>query len=144
MNRSILLALAATALTLPAALSAQDKKPDAAAADNYLITHHPELDAGVSRADARRMMYLNGTSMATPAVAGAAAAGSVLTTRSSPPPSSRSSQSARRNWSIVRSVPATTAPAGQDQTETSRDASACGASSTPCRQSSSGVSSGAL
>ena len=32
MNRSILLALAATALTLPAALSAQDKKPDAAAA----------------------------------------------------------------------------------------------------------------
>ena len=45
----------------------------AASEDNYLITKYPELDAGVSRADARRMMYLNGTSMATPAVAGAAA-----------------------------------------------------------------------
>ena len=46
---------------------------DAAAEDNYLITQHPELDAGVSGSDKRRMMYLNGTSMATPVVAGAAA-----------------------------------------------------------------------
>ncbi|MFN2415703.1 MAG: S8 family serine peptidase, partial [Pyrinomonadaceae bacterium] len=46
---------------------------DAAAEDNYLLTHNPQLDAGVSGSDKRRMMYLNGTSMATPVVAGAAA-----------------------------------------------------------------------
>ncbi|HEX7957589.1 MAG TPA: S8 family peptidase, partial [Pyrinomonadaceae bacterium] len=46
---------------------------DAAAAGNYLLAHNPQLDAGVSPADSRRMMYLNGTSMATPVVAGAAA-----------------------------------------------------------------------
>src|ERR1041384_2449403 len=46
---------------------------DAAAVDNYLLTNNPTLDAGVSPVDARRMMYLNGTSMATPVVAGAAA-----------------------------------------------------------------------
>ncbi|HYY94703.1 MAG TPA: S8 family peptidase, partial [Pyrinomonadaceae bacterium] len=46
---------------------------DAAAVDNYLLTNNPTLDAGVSPVDARRMMYLNGTSMATPVVSGAAA-----------------------------------------------------------------------
>ena len=34
---------------------------------------HPELDAGVSPVDNRKMMYLNGTSMAAPIVAGSAA-----------------------------------------------------------------------
>ncbi|MFL6336231.1 MAG: S8 family serine peptidase [Pyrinomonadaceae bacterium] len=60
-------------LLKPDLVAPGNKIVDAAAEDNYLITNHPELDAGVSRADARRMMYLNGTSMATPAVAGAAA-----------------------------------------------------------------------
>jgi subtilisin family serine protease len=60
-------------LAKPDLVAPGNKIIDAAAEDNYLITHHPELDAGVSHADARRMMYLNGTSMATPAVAGAAA-----------------------------------------------------------------------
>src|SRR5437764_901739 len=40
---------------------------------NYLVTHNPTLDAGVSPVDERKMMYLNGTSMAAPVVAGAAA-----------------------------------------------------------------------
>jgi subtilisin family serine protease len=60
-------------LVKPDLVAPGNKIVDAAAEDNYLITNHPELDAGVSRADARRMMFLNGTSMATPAVAGAAA-----------------------------------------------------------------------
>ncbi len=60
-------------LVKPDLVAPGNKIIDAAAEDNYLITTHPELDAGVSHADARRMMYLNGTSMATPAVAGAAA-----------------------------------------------------------------------
>ncbi|HEX8686816.1 MAG TPA: S8 family peptidase, partial [Pyrinomonadaceae bacterium] len=50
-----------------------NKIVDAAAEDNYLITNNPQLDAGVSGSDKRRMMYLNGTSMATPVAAGAAA-----------------------------------------------------------------------
>lgn len=40
---------------------------------NLLVTQHPQLDAGVTDANNRRQMYLNGTSMATPVVAGAAA-----------------------------------------------------------------------
>jgi subtilisin family serine protease len=40
---------------------------------NLLVTQHPQLDAGVSDADNRRQMFLNGTSMSTPVVAGAAA-----------------------------------------------------------------------
>src|SRR5205085_768340 len=40
---------------------------------NLLVTQHPELDAGVSEADNRREMYMNGTSMATPIAAGTAA-----------------------------------------------------------------------
>ncbi|MGH9961558.1 MAG: S8 family serine peptidase, partial [Pyrinomonadaceae bacterium] len=46
---------------------------EAQSVDNLLVTQHPELDAGVSPVDNRKMMYLNGTSMATPVVAGAAA-----------------------------------------------------------------------
>src|SRR5207248_3176989 len=45
----------------------------AEAPNNYLVTHNPSLDAGVSPVDARRMMYMNGSSMATPVAAGAAA-----------------------------------------------------------------------
>ena len=60
-------------LLKPDLVAPGNKIIDAAAEDNYLITTHPELDAGVSGSDKRRMMYLNGTSMATPAVAGAAA-----------------------------------------------------------------------
>ncbi len=45
----------------------------AEALKNYLVTHNPTLDAGVSPVDERKMMYLNGTSMAAPVVAGAAA-----------------------------------------------------------------------
>jgi subtilisin family serine protease len=40
---------------------------------NYLVTHNPQLDAGVSTQNDRKMMWLSGTSMSTPAVAGAAA-----------------------------------------------------------------------
>ena len=47
--------------------------PDAAAANNQLLTQHPELDAGVSPVDNRKQMYLNGTSMAAPNVSGFAA-----------------------------------------------------------------------
>jgi subtilisin family serine protease len=60
-------------LVKPDLVAPGNKIIDAAAEDNYLITTHPELDAGVSNADKRRMMYLNGSSMATPAVAVAAA-----------------------------------------------------------------------
>src|SRR5207253_1765581 len=40
--------------------------------DNLLVTLHPELDAGVSPVDSRKMMYMNGSSMATPVTAGRA------------------------------------------------------------------------
>src|ERR1044071_1262794 len=40
---------------------------------NYLVTQNPSLDAGVSGADNRKMMYLSGTSMATPVAAGTVA-----------------------------------------------------------------------
>ncbi len=45
----------------------------AEAEDNLIVTTHPELDAGVSSDDTRKMMFMNGTSMATPVAAGAAA-----------------------------------------------------------------------
>jgi serine protease AprX len=45
----------------------------AAAADNALLASHPELNAEASQVPTRKMMYLSGTSMATPVVAGAAA-----------------------------------------------------------------------
>ncbi|MDT5272921.1 MAG: serine protease AprX [Acidobacteriota bacterium] len=60
-------------LIKPDLVAPGNKIVNAEAEDNLLVTQHPELDAGVSPVDARRMMFLNGTSMATPAVAGAAA-----------------------------------------------------------------------
>ena len=40
---------------------------------NYLVTQHPELDTGITTNDNKKLMYLSGTSMATPVVAGTAA-----------------------------------------------------------------------
>src|SRR5205085_904765 len=57
-------------LVKPDLVAPGNKIIDAAAEDNYLITTYPSLDAGVSEDDKRRMMYLNGTSMATRVVAG--------------------------------------------------------------------------
>src|SRR5207248_5471509 len=45
----------------------------AAAVGNYLLATHPELDANVSTVSNRRMMYMSGSSMAAPIVAGTAA-----------------------------------------------------------------------
>src|ERR1035437_174315 len=45
----------------------------AQSANNLLVTQNPQLDANVSPVGVRDMMYLNGTSMASPVVAGAAA-----------------------------------------------------------------------
>src|SRR5207247_7401622 len=45
----------------------------AAAAGNYILATHPELDANVSTVPNRRMMYMSGTSMAAPIVTGTAA-----------------------------------------------------------------------
>ena len=45
----------------------------AQAEDNLLVAQNPQLDARVSGSDERKMMYLNGTSMSAPVVAGAAA-----------------------------------------------------------------------
>jgi subtilisin family serine protease len=60
-------------LVKPDLVAPGNKIVNAEAVDNYLVTQHPELDAGVSHADSRKQMYLNGTSMATPVAAGAAA-----------------------------------------------------------------------
>jgi subtilisin family serine protease len=46
---------------------------EAEAPGNYLLAEQPTLDAGVSKFVPHEMMYMSGTSMATPAVAGAAA-----------------------------------------------------------------------
>ncbi|HEY0003647.1 MAG TPA: S8 family serine peptidase, partial [Pyrinomonadaceae bacterium] len=45
----------------------------AEAPGNNIVTAHPELDAGVGASANEKMMYLSGTSMATPVAAGAAA-----------------------------------------------------------------------
>jgi subtilisin family serine protease len=45
----------------------------ASAANNALLAGHPELNADASQPSSRRMMYLSGTSMSAPVVAGAAA-----------------------------------------------------------------------
>src|SRR5689334_757029 len=50
-----------------------NKLIEAEAVSNYLVTQTPSLDAGVSGAVQRKMMFLSGTSMATPVAAGAAA-----------------------------------------------------------------------
>jgi subtilisin family serine protease len=46
---------------------------EAQAANNLLVNQNPALDAGVSPVDNRKMMYLSGSSMATPVAAGVAA-----------------------------------------------------------------------
>src|SRR5215813_1097461 len=46
---------------------------DAGTIDNLLVRLHPELDSGLTDSDNRKLMYLSGTSMATPIVAGTAA-----------------------------------------------------------------------
>src|SRR5947209_3093376 len=50
-----------------------NKIVSAEAYQNHLVTTYPTIDAGVSTDDTHKMMFLNGTSMATPVVAGAAA-----------------------------------------------------------------------
>src|SRR6185369_727009 len=60
-------------LVKPDLVAPGNKLVEAESRDNYLITHNPSLDAGVSGADERKMMYLSGTSMATPLAAGTAA-----------------------------------------------------------------------
>ncbi len=60
-------------LVKPELVAPGNKLVAAESPNNLLVTQHPELDAGVSRPESRRMMRLSGTSMATPAVAGAAA-----------------------------------------------------------------------
>jgi subtilisin family serine protease len=60
-------------LIKPDIVAPGNKIIDAASPNNYLIRHNAWLDAGVSKVDSRRMMYLNGSSVATPVVAGAAA-----------------------------------------------------------------------
>ena len=53
-------------LVKPDLVAPGNKLIDAEADGNYLVTQTPSLDAGVSGADNRKMMYLSGTSMATP------------------------------------------------------------------------------
>ncbi len=60
-------------LIKPDVVAPGNKIIDAQAAGNLLVTQNPTLDANVSGSSARDQMYLSGTSMATPAVAGAAA-----------------------------------------------------------------------
>ncbi|PYS99500.1 MAG: hypothetical protein DMF65_09470, partial [Acidobacteria bacterium] len=60
-------------LVKPDLVAPGNKIIDAQSAGNLLVTQNPSLDANVSGSAQREQMYLNGTSMATPAVAGSAA-----------------------------------------------------------------------
>src|SRR5688572_12458085 len=60
-------------LIKPDMVAPGNKLIDAESDNNYLVTQSPSLDAGVSGSDNRKMMYLSGTSMATPVAAGTAA-----------------------------------------------------------------------
>jgi serine protease AprX len=60
-------------LVKPDLVAPGNKLIDAQSAGNLLVTQNPTLDANVSGSSAREQMYLSGTSMATPVVAGAAA-----------------------------------------------------------------------
>src|SRR5712691_5457973 len=60
-------------LVKPDLVAPGNKLIDAEAVDNFLVTQNPQLDAAVSNLDECKMMYLSGTSMATPVAAGAAA-----------------------------------------------------------------------
>jgi subtilisin family serine protease len=56
----------------PDVVAPGNKIVGAAGAGNLLLASHPELNANVSTWPTRRMMYLSGSSMATPVVAGTA------------------------------------------------------------------------
>src|SRR6185503_14758842 len=60
-------------LIKPDLVAPGNKLVEAQAPDNYLVAHTPSLDAGTSGSDRRNMMYLSGSSMATPVAAGTAA-----------------------------------------------------------------------
>ncbi len=60
-------------LLKPDLVAPGNKIVGAAASNNALLAGHPELNADASQPAARRMMYLSGTSMSAPVVAGAAA-----------------------------------------------------------------------
>src|SRR5215216_6733011 len=60
-------------LIKPDLVAPGNKLIEAKSPGNYLITNHPQLDAPVSSYAPHAMMYMSGTSMATPVVAGAAA-----------------------------------------------------------------------
>lgn len=60
-------------LIKPDLVAPGNKLIEANSPGNYLVTNHPQLDAHVSTYAPHAMMYLSGTSMATPVVAGAAA-----------------------------------------------------------------------
>src|SRR5437764_2071893 len=60
-------------LVKPDVVAPGNKIISAEAYQNHLVTTYPTIDAGVSTEDTHKMMFLNGTSMATPVVAGAAA-----------------------------------------------------------------------
>ncbi|HXG91270.1 MAG TPA: S8 family peptidase [Blastocatellia bacterium] len=57
----------------PDLIAPGNKIIEARSPDNLLVTNHPELDVNPYAIDDHGMMYMSGTSMATPAVAGAAA-----------------------------------------------------------------------
>src|SRR5437867_5723654 len=58
-------------LIKPDLVAPGNKIIDAESDGNFLVTHNPQLDAGVSIYANRKHMYLSGTSMAAPVVAGA-------------------------------------------------------------------------
>jgi hypothetical protein len=60
-------------LVKPDLVAPGNKLVGAAASDNALLASHPELNADASQPPSRRMMYMSGTSMSAPVVAGAAA-----------------------------------------------------------------------
>jgi serine protease AprX len=60
-------------LIKPDIVAPGNKLVSAEAEDNLIVRQNPQLDAGVSPVNDRKMMFLNGTSMAAPVAAGAAA-----------------------------------------------------------------------
>jgi serine protease AprX len=60
-------------LIKPDLVAPGNKLIEAKSPGNYLVTQHPQFDANVSSSAHHGMMYMSGTSMATPVVAGAAA-----------------------------------------------------------------------